>query len=115
MLGTNTSKQPKRTHYLGHLTGYQLIRGQFIFIRSVPAIVSPIPGGMVTMLTIVVVTMVTNLVVTTVTEMMVTMVNAINLIMLNSPMLMMFRSKQPIRTRYLGHVAGYQPIRDQYQ
>eukprot|EP00116_Pleurobrachia_bachei_P000807 sb/3461069/ len=23
-------------------------------------------------------------------------------------------SKQPIRTRYLGHVAGYQPIRDQY-
>eukprot|EP00116_Pleurobrachia_bachei_P007699 sb/3467961/ len=24
------------------------------------------------------------------------------------------RSKQPIRTRYLGHVTGYQPIRDQY-
>ena len=24
-------------------------------------------------------------------------------------------SKQPIRTRYLGHVTGYQPIRDQYQ
>eukprot|EP00116_Pleurobrachia_bachei_P016842 sb/3477104/ len=23
-------------------------------------------------------------------------------------------SKQPIRTRYLGHVIGYQPIRDQY-
>eukprot|EP00116_Pleurobrachia_bachei_P009460 sb/3469722/ len=23
-------------------------------------------------------------------------------------------SKQPIRTRYLGHVTGYQPIRDQY-
>eukprot|EP00116_Pleurobrachia_bachei_P016332 sb/3476594/ len=23
-------------------------------------------------------------------------------------------SKQPIRTRYLGHVAGYQPIREQY-
>eukprot|EP00116_Pleurobrachia_bachei_P018827 sb/3479089/ len=22
--------------------------------------------------------------------------------------------KQPIRTRYLGHVTGYQPIRDQY-
>eukprot|EP00116_Pleurobrachia_bachei_P016486 sb/3476748/ len=24
------------------------------------------------------------------------------------------RVKQPIRTRYLGHVTGYQPIRDQY-
>eukprot|EP00116_Pleurobrachia_bachei_P018484 sb/3478746/ len=23
-------------------------------------------------------------------------------------------SKQPIRTRYLGHVTGYHPIRDQY-
>ena len=23
-------------------------------------------------------------------------------------------SKQPIRTRYLSHVTGYQPIRDQY-
>jgi len=23
-------------------------------------------------------------------------------------------SQQPIRTRYLGHVTGYQPIRDQY-
>eukprot|EP00116_Pleurobrachia_bachei_P019047 sb/3479309/ len=23
-------------------------------------------------------------------------------------------SKQPIRTRYLGHVTGYQPVRDQY-
>ena len=23
-------------------------------------------------------------------------------------------SKQPIRARYLGHVTGYQPIRDQY-
>eukprot|EP00116_Pleurobrachia_bachei_P013562 sb/3473824/ len=25
-----------------------------------------------------------------------------------------FTGKQPIRTRYLDHVAGYQPIRDQY-
>ena len=24
------------------------------------------------------------------------------------------KSKQPIRTRYLGHVTGYQPIREQY-
>ena len=24
-------------------------------------------------------------------------------------------SKQPIRTRYSGHVTGYQPIRDQYK
>eukprot|EP00116_Pleurobrachia_bachei_P017070 sb/3477332/ len=25
-----------------------------------------------------------------------------------------YTSKQPIRTHYLGHVIGYQPIRDQY-
>eukprot|EP00116_Pleurobrachia_bachei_P015986 sb/3476248/ len=26
----------------------------------------------------------------------------------------LFTNKQPIRTRYLGHVIGYQPIRDRY-
>eukprot|EP00116_Pleurobrachia_bachei_P016123 sb/3476385/ len=28
--------------------------------------------------------------------------------------LFVLTSKQPIRTRYLGHLTGYQPIRDQY-
>eukprot|EP00116_Pleurobrachia_bachei_P016905 sb/3477167/ len=29
-------KQPIRTRYLGHITGYQPIRGQYLLIRSVP-------------------------------------------------------------------------------
>eukprot|EP00116_Pleurobrachia_bachei_P015641 sb/3475903/ len=32
---TNTSKQPIRTRYLGHMTGYQPIRDQYFLIRSV--------------------------------------------------------------------------------
>eukprot|EP00116_Pleurobrachia_bachei_P014955 sb/3475217/ len=33
---THTSKQPIRTRYLGHVTGYQPIRDQYFLIRSVP-------------------------------------------------------------------------------
>eukprot|EP00116_Pleurobrachia_bachei_P010115 sb/3470377/ len=33
---TETSKQPIRTRYLGHVTGYQPIRDQYFLIRSVP-------------------------------------------------------------------------------
>ena len=33
---TDTSKQPIRTRYLGHVTGYQPIRDQYFLIRSVP-------------------------------------------------------------------------------
>eukprot|EP00116_Pleurobrachia_bachei_P009510 sb/3469772/ len=33
-----TSKQPIRTPYLGHVTGYQPIRDQYFLIRSVPAL-----------------------------------------------------------------------------
>eukprot|EP00116_Pleurobrachia_bachei_P013513 sb/3473775/ len=33
---TETSKQPIRTCYLGHVTGYQPIRDQYFLIRSVP-------------------------------------------------------------------------------
>ena len=35
---TESSKQPIRTRYLGHMTGYQPIRDQYLLIRSVPAI-----------------------------------------------------------------------------
>eukprot|EP00116_Pleurobrachia_bachei_P014677 sb/3474939/ len=34
---TETSKQPIRTRYLGHVTSYQPIRDQYFLIRSVPA------------------------------------------------------------------------------
>eukprot|EP00116_Pleurobrachia_bachei_P009519 sb/3469781/ len=33
---TEISKQPIRTRYLGHVTGYQSIRDQYFLIRSVP-------------------------------------------------------------------------------
>eukprot|EP00116_Pleurobrachia_bachei_P002404 sb/3462666/ len=33
---TDTSKQPIKTRYLGHVTGYQPIRDQYFLIRSVP-------------------------------------------------------------------------------
>eukprot|EP00116_Pleurobrachia_bachei_P007808 sb/3468070/ len=33
---TETSKQPLRTRYLGHMTGYQPIRNQYVFPDSVP-------------------------------------------------------------------------------
>eukprot|EP00116_Pleurobrachia_bachei_P013410 sb/3473672/ len=33
---TETSKQPIRTRYLGHVTGYQPIRDQYSLIRSIP-------------------------------------------------------------------------------
>ena len=33
---TGFSKQPIRTRYLGHVTGYQPIREQYFLIRSVP-------------------------------------------------------------------------------
>eukprot|EP00116_Pleurobrachia_bachei_P018084 sb/3478346/ len=35
---TETSKQPIRTRYLGHVTGYHPIRGKYFLIRSVPEI-----------------------------------------------------------------------------
>eukprot|EP00116_Pleurobrachia_bachei_P013161 sb/3473423/ len=35
---TDTSKQPIRTCYLVHVTGYQLIRDQYFFVRSVPVV-----------------------------------------------------------------------------
>ena len=33
---TDTSKQPIRTRYLGHVTSYRPIRDQYFLIRSVP-------------------------------------------------------------------------------
>ena len=37
---TGFSKQPIRTRYLAHVTGYQPIRDQYFLIRSVPKIMS---------------------------------------------------------------------------
>eukprot|EP00116_Pleurobrachia_bachei_P009418 sb/3469680/ len=83
---TDTSKQPIRTYYLGHVTGYQPIsyqpiRDQYFLIRSVPVIISSSQSC---------------------NEAMRSEQEPIEI------------SKQRIRTRYLGHLTGYQPIRDQY-
>eukprot|EP00116_Pleurobrachia_bachei_P006355 sb/3466617/ len=71
---TETSKQPIRTRYLGHVTGYQPIKDQYFLIRS--ASVSSGESN-------------------TAEGWRVSGTDRIT-------------SKQPIRTRYLGHVTGYQ-------
>ena len=38
LMEQNTGKQPIRTRYFGHVTGYQPIRDQYSLIRSVPAV-----------------------------------------------------------------------------
>eukprot|EP00116_Pleurobrachia_bachei_P013614 sb/3473876/ len=38
---TESSKQPIRTRYLGHVTGYQPIRNHYFLIRSVPVYNTP--------------------------------------------------------------------------
>ena len=35
---TESSKQPIRARYLGHVTGYQPIRDQYFLVRSVPSV-----------------------------------------------------------------------------
>eukprot|EP00116_Pleurobrachia_bachei_P007756 sb/3468018/ len=75
-----TSKQPIRTRYLGHVTGYQPIRDQFFLIRSVPATYPVLSGT------------------TGITARRGDVLGVLEL----EP-----ASKQPIRTRYIGHVTGY--------
>eukprot|EP00116_Pleurobrachia_bachei_P011877 sb/3472139/ len=43
---TETSKQPIRTRYLGHVTGYQPIRDQYFMIRSVPGVLLLTPHSL---------------------------------------------------------------------
>eukprot|EP00116_Pleurobrachia_bachei_P008605 sb/3468867/ len=80
-------KQPIRTRYLGHVTGYQPIRDQYFLIRSVPGNNNRSIPPLVLLL---------------------------NFILATGEKGILKLCKQPIRTRYLGHVTGYQPIRDQY-
>eukprot|EP00116_Pleurobrachia_bachei_P001262 sb/3461524/ len=96
-----TSKQPIRTRYLGHVTGYQPIRDQYFLIRSVPVLGIPI----ITQEKVCQSTMGGSDSQETVRD---------SVISNSSTSSIIGTSKQPIRTRYLGHVTGYQPIRDQY-
>eukprot|EP00116_Pleurobrachia_bachei_P005557 sb/3465819/ len=112
-LPTETSKQPIRTRYLGHVTGYQPIRDQYFLIRSIDSILIYLPTetskqpirtrylghylGHVTGYQPI--------------RDQYFLFRSIDSILIYLPT---ETSKQPIRTRYLGHVTGYQPIRDQY-
>eukprot|EP00116_Pleurobrachia_bachei_P011238 sb/3471500/ len=84
---TETNKQPIRTRYLGHVTGYQPIRDQYFLIRPVTIFDGCDRLTKILSSKQVSATMTTRIVET---------------------------NKQPIRTHYLGHVTGYQPISDQY-
>eukprot|EP00116_Pleurobrachia_bachei_P005480 sb/3465742/ len=83
---TDTCKQPIRTRYLGHVTGYQPIRDQY------PARIVSICVGLIPSQLELAGKSCDNLAANELTD----------------------TCKQPIRTHYLGHVTGYQPIRDQY-
>eukprot|EP00116_Pleurobrachia_bachei_P003253 sb/3463515/ len=96
---TETSKQPIRTRYLGHVTGYQPIGDQTRYFRHVTGY-QPIRDQYFLHLPSLF----------GVTH---DIWFAIEKRNTQEPT---DTSKQPIRTRYLalGHVTGYQPIRDQY-
>eukprot|EP00116_Pleurobrachia_bachei_P008640 sb/3468902/ len=99
---TRPSKQPMRTRYLGHVTGYQPIRDQYFLHHT--HIDSDKSAGLY-------------------------LDTMLSLLIHQSRRSIPSRtcmgggfiidqeltetSKQPIRTRQLGHVTGYQPIRDQ--
>eukprot|EP00116_Pleurobrachia_bachei_P009990 sb/3470252/ len=97
-----TSEHPIRTRYLGHVTGYHPIRGQYFLIRSVPVIsyilkaddtycgYESTPNTPSTQ----------NVTCTLCRS-----------IIIQEPT---GTSKKPIRTRYLGNVTGYHTFRDQY-
>eukprot|EP00116_Pleurobrachia_bachei_P011259 sb/3471521/ len=88
---TDTSKQPIRTPYLGHVTRKQPIRDQYFLIRSVPA---SYLNEMINTLKLACFTFI--LICAT--------LQFLNYHILQEPI---DTSKQPIRTRYLGHVTGY--------
>eukprot|EP00116_Pleurobrachia_bachei_P003538 sb/3463800/ len=88
---TETSKHSIRTRYLCHVTGYQPFRDQFFLIRSVPENAVPVTDEK---------------------EIINYKLACISEIVRGD--VIEDEGKQPIRTRYLGHMTGYQPISDQY-
>eukprot|EP00116_Pleurobrachia_bachei_P012596 sb/3472858/ len=102
---TKTSKQPIITHYLGHVTGYQPIRDQYFLIQSVPTARN---------LPIRTCYLVTGLVTGPVFQLIRSVPDLSFTATLIPKQVPTKTSKQPIITHYLGHVTGYQPIRDQY-
>eukprot|EP00116_Pleurobrachia_bachei_P008018 sb/3468280/ len=133
---TVTSKQPIRTHYLGHVTSYQPIRDQYLITHiweGNQGSVDQLPLGNISHRIThanLPVNFTHSLTRKQHTPTQVNIVTACpNMECRNQPKqvnnqsvfpdsvgswkLVIARSEQPIRTRYLGHVTGYQPIRDQ--
>eukprot|EP00116_Pleurobrachia_bachei_P009491 sb/3469753/ len=127
---TQMSKQPIRTRYLGHVTGYQPIRVQYFLIRSVPdtVTISHVIGNIVVekgdnkgfslSLTLSLGPLHAPLLQKAVRSHARGGLNPLSPDPVGSAEYITHReptetSKQSIRTRYLGHVTGYHPIRHQ--
>eukprot|EP00116_Pleurobrachia_bachei_P005074 sb/3465336/ len=122
------SKQPIRTRYLGHVTGYRPIRNQYFLIRSVPVYILTKKYGFRSMgscqdRSLFFITLHTTLFLSLTLHLTLSPSHSISYFhcsTINSnrgefpKQQPTETSKQPIRTRYLGHVTGYHPIRDQY-
>eukprot|EP00116_Pleurobrachia_bachei_P003381 sb/3463643/ len=102
-------KQPIKTRYLGHVAGYQPIRDQYFLIRSVSV-------GLENQVIRVIHKFQTFINYKYLKLLIIIIWGAKNIIIMNLHFMPepTDTSKQQIKTRYLGHVAGYQPIRDQY-
>eukprot|EP00116_Pleurobrachia_bachei_P011477 sb/3471739/ len=122
---TEISKPPIKTLYLGHVTGYQPIRDQY-FLVTHPSHTLSKPHTTRVWVTMALSSPLSQLHVhdlsapttcdysyqfqsgTSIS------VGSCNKLTWNGPRIPTEISKPPIKTLYLGHVTGYQPIRDQY-
>eukprot|EP00116_Pleurobrachia_bachei_P010839 sb/3471101/ len=135
---TETSKQPIRTRYLGHMTGYQPIRDQYFLIRSVPTQYSPLRNRFLFARYSLISSSSSSSFSkdpccffyshrhinegkfgTKWDQIIRIELSKMLDVVLSGCWYRKYQettetSKKPIRTRYLGHMTGYQPIRDQY-
>eukprot|EP00116_Pleurobrachia_bachei_P012398 sb/3472660/ len=106
----NRPKQPTKTRYLGHVTGYQPIRDQYFLIRFLLKIYT---WSMSVWACASAQVRIRGLMVSHCLSHRPGLLLIIGLSWLNGTLKIRNRPKQPTKTRYLGHVTGYQPIRDQ--
>eukprot|EP00116_Pleurobrachia_bachei_P001577 sb/3461839/ len=134
LIDSITSKQPIKTRCFGHVTGYQPIRDQYFLIESDPDIMfntrkainskkrDGMSGFSVLICTRWRIGKVQQWAVNTTNKTRLTYLGVSScctvewVLETSDPYLDQYcdLDKRPIRTRYLGHVTGYQPIMDQY-
>eukprot|EP00116_Pleurobrachia_bachei_P012483 sb/3472745/ len=113
---TETSKQPIRTRYLGHVTGYQPIRDQYFLIRSttLQCIVLILHSIHTHDLPVHSFTYTLLVGIEDTSHFSRAGTSRWPKVSLSVVSVGTDTSEQPIRTPYLGHVTGYQPIGDHY-